>query len=120
MNSQFHLPVSRSDDAVPSRTVNPVPGYPINQSGKVMLQRPKFKAIKAQILIIDVLFMFTFRILLSVLPDPTRDIIRTSIADPDPSVFGPPGSGSISQKYGSIYCFVTFGTFIFENYVYVP
>ncbi len=25
----------------------------------------------------------------------------TSIADPDPHVFGPPGSGSISQRYGS-------------------
>jgi hypothetical protein len=29
---------------------------------------------------------------------------KTSVADPDPSdpyVFGPPGSGSISQKFGS-------------------
>jgi hypothetical protein len=25
----------------------------------------------------------------------------TSVADPDPRVFGPPGSGSISQRYGS-------------------
>jgi hypothetical protein len=24
-----------------------------------------------------------------------------SVADPDPHVFGPPGSGSISQRYGS-------------------
>ncbi len=29
--------------------------------------------------------------------------VRTSVADPDPHVFGPPGSGSgsISQRYGS-------------------
>jgi hypothetical protein len=27
--------------------------------------------------------------------------IGLSVADPDPPVFGPPGSGSISQKYGS-------------------
>ncbi len=26
---------------------------------------------------------------------------RTSVRDPDPHVFGPPGSGSISQRYGS-------------------
>ncbi len=26
---------------------------------------------------------------------------NTSVADPDPHVFGPPGSGSISQRYGS-------------------
>ncbi len=25
----------------------------------------------------------------------------TSVGDPDPHVFGPPGSGSISQRYGS-------------------
>jgi hypothetical protein len=27
--------------------------------------------------------------------------LDTSVADPDPHVFGPPGSGSISQRYGS-------------------
>jgi hypothetical protein len=27
--------------------------------------------------------------------------VRTSVADPDPYVFWPPGSGSISQRYGS-------------------
>ncbi len=27
--------------------------------------------------------------------------VRTSVADPDPYVFGPPGSGSVSQRYGS-------------------
>jgi hypothetical protein len=26
---------------------------------------------------------------------------KISVADPDPHVFGPPGSGSISQRYGS-------------------
>jgi hypothetical protein len=26
---------------------------------------------------------------------------ETSVADPDPRVFGPPGSGSISQRFGS-------------------
>jgi hypothetical protein len=29
------------------------------------------------------------------------DTDSTSVADPDPHVFGPPGSGSISQMYGS-------------------
>jgi hypothetical protein len=36
------------------------------------------------------------------------DFVRDSVADPDPNavppdphVFGPPGSGSISQRYGS-------------------
>jgi hypothetical protein len=28
-------------------------------------------------------------------------IFSTSVADPDPRVFGPPGSGSTSQRYGS-------------------
>jgi hypothetical protein len=27
--------------------------------------------------------------------------VNDSVADPDPHVFGPPGSGSISQRYGS-------------------
>jgi hypothetical protein len=31
-----------------------------------------------------------------------------SVGDPDPHVFGPPGSGSTGQKYGS-------GSFIFQN-----
>ena len=26
---------------------------------------------------------------------------KSSVGDPDPQVFGPPGSGSISQRYGS-------------------
>jgi hypothetical protein len=26
---------------------------------------------------------------------------KTSVPDPDPQVFGPPGSGSTSQRYGS-------------------
>ncbi len=42
-------------------------------------------------------------------PDPQRCILglcrtcnlRTSVADPDLHVFGPPGSGSTSQRYGS-------------------
>jgi hypothetical protein len=59
-------------------------------------------------------------------------VVSTSVADPDtqdPDVFGPPRSGSISQRYGSFhhqakivrktlipYCFVTsFGLFIFEK-----
>jgi hypothetical protein len=32
-------------------------------------------------------------------PPPLRE--GSSVADPDPRVFGPPGSGSISQRYGS-------------------
>jgi hypothetical protein len=28
-------------------------------------------------------------------------IVTSSIANPDPNVFGPPGSGSGSQRYGS-------------------
>jgi hypothetical protein len=27
--------------------------------------------------------------------------VRDSVVDPDPSVFGPPGLGSVSQRYGS-------------------
>ncbi len=27
--------------------------------------------------------------------------VSSSVADPDPCVFGPPGSGSIRQRYGS-------------------
>jgi hypothetical protein len=36
-------------------------------------------------------------------PDPPikQNSKKTSVADPDPYVFGPPGSGSISQSYGS-------------------
>jgi hypothetical protein len=42
-------------------------------------------------------------------PDPDADsehwyiyiILLSSVADPDPHVFGPPGSGSISQRHGS-------------------
>ncbi len=29
------------------------------------------------------------------------DTVATSVADPDPHDFGPPGSGSTSQRYGS-------------------
>jgi hypothetical protein len=28
-------------------------------------------------------------------------MVSSSVADPDPRVFGPPVSGSISQRYGS-------------------
>ncbi len=28
-------------------------------------------------------------------------MVKTSVPDPDPQVYGPPGSGSISQRYGS-------------------
>jgi hypothetical protein len=31
---------------------------------------------------------------------PEHHVLR-SVADPDPHVFGPPGSGSTSQRYGS-------------------
>jgi hypothetical protein len=31
----------------------------------------------------------------------SKDIGKCSIGDPDPHVFGPPGSGSISHRYGS-------------------
>jgi hypothetical protein len=33
----------------------------------------------------------------------SRQTLRlvSSVADPDPHVFGPPGSGSINQRYGS-------------------
>jgi hypothetical protein len=31
----------------------------------------------------------------------TFSILLTSVGDPDPHVFGPPGSGSISQRFGS-------------------
>jgi hypothetical protein len=42
-------------------------------------------------------------------PPPTHPLIRkcrvllalSSVADPDPYVFGPPGSGSVSTMYGS-------------------
>ncbi len=27
--------------------------------------------------------------------------LSSSVADPDPHIFGPPGSGSTSQRYGS-------------------
>jgi hypothetical protein len=30
--------------------------------------------------------------------------VYNSVADPDPRVFGPPGSGSTSQRYGSGSC----------------
>jgi hypothetical protein len=30
--------------------------------------------------------------------------LLSSVADPDPHVFGPPGSGSTSQRYGSGSC----------------
>jgi hypothetical protein len=45
-----------------------------------------------------------------------------SVPDPDPHVFGPPGSGSISQRYGSgSGCFVTsLELFILKNDVNVP
>jgi hypothetical protein len=39
-----------------------------------------------------------------ILPWPTKtfgDVLAGSVADPDPHVFGPPGSGPISQRYGS-------------------
>jgi hypothetical protein len=36
----------------------------------------------------------------SVAPDPFW-ILKTNVADPDPHVFGPPGSGSTSQRYRS-------------------
>jgi hypothetical protein len=29
------------------------------------------------------------------------DVFKSSVVDPDPYVFGPPGSGSVSQRYGS-------------------
>ncbi len=32
---------------------------------------------------------------------PCSSIVQDSVADPDPHVFGPPGSGSTSQRYGS-------------------
>ncbi len=32
-----------------------------------------------------------------------RNTVSSSVPDPDPRVFGPPGSGSISQSYGSWY-----------------
>jgi hypothetical protein len=41
----------------------------------------------------------------------TNKQVLTSVADPDPKdpyVFGPPGSGSISQRYGS-------GSFYHQN-----
>jgi hypothetical protein len=31
--------------------------------------------------------------------------LSSSVADPDPHVFGPPGSGSTSQRYGSGSCY---------------
>jgi hypothetical protein len=31
----------------------------------------------------------------------TACIAKANIGDPDPDIFGPPGSGSISQRYGS-------------------
>jgi hypothetical protein len=40
-------------------------------------------------------------------PNPKKNMVCGSVADPDPNpvpdphVFGPPGSGSISQRYGS-------------------
>jgi hypothetical protein len=34
-------------------------------------------------------------------PRLTHRGLATNVGDPDPHVFGPPGSGSISQKYGS-------------------
>ncbi len=57
-----------------------------------------------------------------------------SVADPDPHVFGPPGSGSISQRYGSgsgsfyhqakkvrkTLIPTALWLFIFENVVHVP
>ncbi len=69
-----------------------------------------------------------------------EDFLGLSVADPDPPdppVFGPPGSGSISQRYGSgsgsfyhhakivrktLFSTILefFGLFIFENDVNVP
>jgi hypothetical protein len=53
--------------------------------------------------------------------------VSGSVPDPDPYVFGPPGSGSlyhqakILRKNLDSYCFVTsFGLFSFENDVNVP
>ncbi len=32
---------------------------------------------------------------------PGLHVLTGSVGDPDPHVFGPPGSGTISQRYGS-------------------
>ncbi len=32
---------------------------------------------------------------------PAKNMLKSSVADRDPYDFGPPGSGSVSQRYGS-------------------
>jgi hypothetical protein len=49
---------------------------------------------KKKILIKEIRLLFTTEI-------STKVIAKSSVGDPVPDVFGPPGSGSISQRYGS-------------------
>jgi hypothetical protein len=49
---------------------------------------------KTRILIKEIRLLFTTEISKKVRA-------KSSVGDPDPDVFGPPGSGSISQRYGS-------------------
>jgi hypothetical protein len=49
---------------------------------------------KNEVLIKEIRLLFTTEI-------STKVIAKSSVWDPDPDVFGPPGSGSISQRFGS-------------------